>query len=616
MKRILMIFLTVLLIGSSSAYAKYKIDHLEPSFWWTGMKNTSLQLLINGENIADLQPEVNYAGVSIMKVSRVANENYLFVDLKLSEITKAGSFDILFKKGAKTILKYEYQLLERKAGSAERVSYTPADVMYLITPDRFANGNMANDNVEGLPEGLDREQKDGRHGGDIQGIIDHLDYISDMGFTSIWSTPLLENNQTTYSYHGYAITDYYQIDPRFGTNEDYRKFSKEARKKGIGIIMDIVLNHCGSEHWWMKDLPSTDWINNEGKFTSCSHKRTTVQDQYASKEDLKQFSDGWFVESMPDLNQRNEFMSKYLIQNTIWWIEYADLYGLRVDTYPYSDSEFLIEWNRRILEEYPNLNIVGEEWSTNPAIVSYWQKGKENKNGYVSNLPSLMDFPLQNALVEGLTEEDTWGTGFIKLYEILVNDVQYPNPNNLVIFPDNHDMARVFNQLNKDYNLYRMAMAYILTMRGIPQIYYGTEILANSNAGGDHGLLRMDFPGGWEGDEVNAFTGKGLSTQEKEAQNYLKKLLNWRKTSSVIHKGKLMHYTPEHGIYSYFRYTGKEKVMVILNKNTESVHLQTERYHEMLKGNETAKDIISGKIIQMNEGIEVPARSAIILEIK
>ncbi|MUP40028.1 glycoside hydrolase family 13 protein [Labilibaculum euxinus] len=616
MKRILMIFLTVLLIGSSSVYAKYKIDHLEPAFWWTGMKNTSLQLLIHGENIADLKPEVNYAGVSIMKVSRVSNENYLFVDLKLSEITKAGSFDILFKKGAKTILKYKYQLLERKEGSAERLSYTPADVMYLITPDRFANGNMANDNVEGLPEGLDREQKDGRHGGDIQGIIDHLDYISDMGFTSIWSTPLLENNQTSYSYHGYAITNYYQIDPRFGTNEDYCKFSKQARKKGIGIIMDIVLNHCGSEHWWMKDLPSMDWINNEGEFTSCTHKRTTVQDQYASKEDLKQFSDGWFVESMPDLNQRNEFMSKYLIQNTIWWIEYADLYGLRVDTYPYSDSEFLIEWTRRILEEYPNLNIVGEEWSTNPAVVSYWQKGKENKNGYVSNLPSLMDFPLQNALVEGLTEEDTWGTGLIKLYEILVNDVQYPNPNNLVIFPDNHDMARVFNQLNKDYDLYRMAMTYVLTMRGIPQIYYGTEVLANSDAGGDHGLLRMDFPGGWEGDEVNAFTGKGMSTQEKEAQDFLKKLLNWRKTSTVIHKGKLMHYTPEHGIYSYFRYTDKGKVMVILNKNTESVHLQTERYHEMLKGNETAKDIISGKIVQLNQGIEVPARSAIILEIK
>ncbi|MFA9372060.1 MAG: glycoside hydrolase family 13 protein [Labilibaculum antarcticum] len=615
MKRLLLIVLTILLVGSSSVYAKYKIDHLEPAFWWTGMKNTNLQLLVHGENIADLKPELNYAGVSIMKVSRVSNTNYLFVDLKLSESAKAGSFDISFKKGTKTILKYEYQLLERKTGSAERLSYTPADVMYLITPDRFANGNKVNDSVEGLREGLDRESKNGRHGGDIQGMIDHLDYISDMGFTSIWSTPLLENKQIN-SYHGYAITDYYKIDPRIGTNEDYRRLSKLAKENGIGIIMDVVLNHCGSGHWWMKDLPSKDWINNEGNFTSCTHKRTTVQDKYASKEDLKQFSDGWFVKGMPDLNQRNEFMAKYLIQNTIWWIEYADLYGLRVDTYPYSDSEFLTEWSHRIVEEYPNLNIVGEEWSTNPAIISYWQKGKVNKNGYVSSLPSLMDFPLQNALVEGLTQEDTWGTGLIKLYEILVNDVQYPDPNNLVIFPDNHDMPRIFNQLNKDYDLYQMAMTYFLTMRGIPQIYYGTEVLANSDAGGDHGLLRMDFPGGWEGDEVNAFTGKGIGTREKEAQDFLKKLLNWRKTSTVIHKGKLMHYAPELGVYSYFRYTDKGKVMVILNKNTESFHLQTERYHEMLSNHSSAKDIISGKLFQLNQGIEVPARSAMILEIK
>jgi len=508
MKRVLLVFISVLLLGNLAFSTKHKIDHLEPAFWWADMQNPNLQLLVHGENISELVPELTYPGVSIKKINKVENPNYLFVDLELAKDVKAGSFDILFKKGKKTKVKYNYQLKERRNASAERKSFTPADVMYLITPDRFANGNPGNDNVEGLLEGLDREEKNGRHGGDIQGIIDHLDYIADMGFTSIWSTPLLENRQTT-SYHGYAITDFYNIDARIGTNEDYRKLSKLGKDKGIGIIMDIVLNHCGSGHWWMKDIPTKDWINNEGNFTSCTHKRTTVQDQYASKEDLKQFSDGWFVKSMPDLNQRNEFMANYLIQNTIWWIEYADLYGLRVDTYPYSDADFLREWNLRVLAEYPNLNIVGEEWSTNPAIVSYWQKAKVNKNGYDSNLPSLMDFPLQNALVEGLTQEDTWGTGLIRLYEMLVNDVQYPDPNNLVIFPDNHDMARIFNQLNKDYNLYQMAMTYFLTMRGIPQIYYGTEVLANSDAGGDHGLLRMDFPGGWEGDKVNAFTGKG-----------------------------------------------------------------------------------------------------------
>lgn len=614
MKRVVLVFLSVLLLGNLAFSTKHKIDHLEPAFWWADMQNPNLQLLVHGENISELVPELTYPGVSIKKINKVDNPNYLFVDLQLAKDVKAGSFDILFKKGKKTKVKYNYQLKERRNASAERKSFTPADVMYLITPDRFANGNPGNDNVEGLLEGLDREEKNGRHGGDIQGIIDHLDYIADMGFTSIWSTPLLENRQTT-SYHGYAITDFYNIDARIGTNEDYRKLSKLGKDKGIGIIMDIVLNHCGSGHWWMKDIPTKDWINNEGNFTSCTHKRTTVQDQYASKEDLKQFSDGWFVKSMPDLNQRNEFMANYLIQNTIWWIEYADLYGLRVDTYPYSDADFLREWNLRVLAEYPNLNIVGEEWSTNPAIVSYWQKAKVNKNGYDSNLPSLMDFPLQNALVEGLTQEDTWGTGLIRLYEMLVNDVQYPDPNNLVIFPDNHDMARIFNQLNKDYNLYQMAMTYFLTMRGIPQIYYGTEVLANSDAGGDHGLLRMDFPGGWEGDKVNAFTGKGLSEQEKDAQDFLKKLLNWRKNNEIIHTGKLMHYAPDFGVYTYFRYTDNGKVMVILNKNTEAVQLATDRYREMLGGKTSAKDIITGKTFELKESFEVPARSAMILEI-
>ncbi|PKQ61139.1 alpha-amlyase [Labilibaculum filiforme] len=615
MKRLLLVVFTALLFGNVSVFAKQKIDHLEPAFWWVGMKNPNLQLLVHGENIAELEAEINYPGVSIEKVNRVENPNYLFVDLKLSTELTAGSFDILFKKGKKTVVKYNYELKERRKGAAERKSFTPKDVMYLITPDRFANGNTDNDHVEGLSEGLNREDKSGRHGGDIQGMIDHVDYIADMGFTAIWVNPLLENNQTT-SYHGYATTDYYKIDERFGSNEEYLNLSKLAQEKGVGIIMDVILNHCGSEHWWMKDLPSKDWINFGGEFVRTSHKRTTVQDQYASKEDLKDFTDGWFVKSMPDLNQRNPFMATYLIQNAIWWVEYANLYGIRVDTFPYSDADFLSEWDVRLLAEYPNLNIVGEEWSTNPNIVSYWQKGKQNMDGYDSNLPSLMDFPMQQTLVEALTQEDTWGTGLIRLYELLVNDVLYPDPNNLVIFPDNHDMARIFDQLDRDYDLYKMAMTYVLTMRGIPQIYYGTEILAKSDAGSDHGLLRTDFPGGWEGDQVNAFTGEGLSEQEKDAQDFCKTILNWRKKKEVIHSGKLMHYAPDNGVYSFFRYSDTEKVMVILNKNTELVQLDAKRYYEMLGNHTVAKDIISDKIVQLNLGIEVPARSAIILEIK
>lgn len=615
MKRLVISLLSILLFANLGFSAKYKIDHLEPSFWWAGMQNPNLQLLVHGNNISDLKPELNYEGVTIEKVSRLENSNYLFIDLHIEKEVKAGSFDILFKKGKRTELKYSYQLKARREGAANRVSFTPADVMYLITPDRFVNGNTKNDNVNGQLEQANRSNSNGRHGGDIQGMINSLDYISDMGFTAIWVNPLLENNQAEYSYHGYSTTDYYQIDPRYGSNEEYQKLSRLAKEKGIGLIMDVILNHCGSEHWWMKDLPSKDWINNKGEFTSCSHKRTTVQDKYASKADLKQFADAWFVKTMPDLNQRNEFMSTYLIQNAIWWIEYADLYGIRVDTYPYSDAGFLTEWSKSILNEYPNFNIVGEEWSTNPAIVSYWQKGKVNHDGYLSYLPSLMDFPLQNALVEALTKKETWGTGWIKLYEMLANDFLYADPGNLVIFPDNHDMARIFDQVNRDYALYKMAIAYTLTTRGIPQIYYGTEILAKSDAGGDHGLLRSDFPGGWEGDKVNAFTGKGLSEQEKEAQLFTKKLLNWRKNNETIHKGKVMHYAPLDGVYSYFRYTEKGMVMVILNKNTQPIQLQTQRFHEVLAGKTVAKDIVLDHSFKLKEFIEVPAQSALILEI-
>lgn len=616
MKRLLLVLLAVLSLGVTSVSAKYKIQHLEPAFWWAGMKSPKLQLMVHGKNISDLKPVVEYPGVHLDKVSSVENPNYLFVDLNISSDAKPGQFDILFKKGKKTVLKYNYKLLARKKGSAQRVGFRPKDVMYLITPDRFANGNPDNDNVKGLTEQADRSNKDGRHGGDIQGMIDHIDYIADMGYTCVWINPLLENNQPNYSYHGYSTTDYYKIDGRYGSNEDYRRLSQLAQKKGVGIIMDVILNHCGSGHWWMKDLPTKDWLNFNGTFNQCSHKRTTIQDMYASKEDQKQFSDGWFVDTMPDLNQRNEFLATYLTQNIIWWIEYAELFSIRVDTYPYSDKTFLTNWTKRITEEYPNINIVGEEWSLNPAIVSYWQKGKKNHDGYVSYLPSLMDFPLQHALVEGLKVKDTWGSGLINLYETLSSDFLYPAPGNLVIFPDNHDMERIYDQLGRDYDLYKMAMAYTLTMRGIPQIYYGTEILATSDHGGDHGWLRTDFPGGWKGDKVNAFTGEGLGKKEAAAQAYLKKLMNWRKNTPVIHNGKLMHYTPVDGVYAYFRYNNDAKVMVIFNKGEKAASVNTVRFHEMLDGMTSAKDVMTDKSFDLGQNIDVPARSVMILEIK
>lgn len=617
MKRSQKTFLMVaLLLWSSIAEAaNYKIDHLEPPFWWADMKNPHLQLLVHGEDISDLAPELEYPGVRLQEVTRVQNPNYLFLDLHISSDAKPGTFEIQFKKKDKTVLSYDYELREREPGSAMRQGFDQSDALYLITPDRFANGNPGNDEVEHLAEGLNRSFPGGRHGGDIRGILDHLDYIDDMGFTSIWLNPVLENDMEEYSYHGYSTTDFYNVDARFGSNEEYLELTDAASEKGIGMIMDMIVNHCGSEHWWMEDMPMDNWINFDAEFSPTSHKRTTVQDEYASKEDLKHFNDGWFVATMPDLNQRNPLMANYLIQNAVWWVEYTGLTGIRMDTYPYSDKHFLTQWTKRIMEEYPNFNIVGEEWSVNPVVVSYWQRGKDNKDNYVSYLPSLMDFPLQNGMSSALREDETWGTGFIKLYEMLANDVLYADPYNLVVFGDNHDMSRIYTQLNEDPGLFKMAMAYVFTIRGIPQVLYGTEILMSNKGTTDHGIIRSDFPGGWDGDETNAFTGVGMAEKSLDAQNFVKTLLNWRKDQPVIHHGDLMHYAPLDGIYVYFRYNDDDMVMVVLNKNEEAVNMDTLRFHEMLTGKSSARNVLTGDSFDLGGHIKVPARSPLVLEI-
>jgi glycosidase len=608
------VLLTVLCM-SIDARADYDIEHLEPAFWWTGMRNNNLQLLVHGEAIAELSPAIDYPGVTIEKVHTVENPNYLFVDILLADTVAPGNFTINFTKNDVQQLSYEYQLLEREPKSAERKGFGPDDVIYLITPDRFANGDVTNDQVASLKEGLDRSDKFGRHGGDLQGIIEHLDYISDMGFTQIWLNPVLENNQPEQSYHGYATTDFYKVDARFGTNQQYRKLSAEAAKKGVGLVMDMIPNHSGSEHWWMQDLPSEDWINHGGEFVPTSHKRESLRDPHGVKADRKAFADGWFVPTMPDLNQRNPFMATYLIQNSIWWIEYAGLSGIRVDTYSYSDREFLTEWTQRLGEEYPNFSMVGEEWSLNPAIVAYWQRGKTNRDGYVSYLPSLMDFPLQNAVVQGLMSEETWGSGLTEIYEMLANDFLYADPDNLVVFPDNHDMDRIYTQLDEQYDLYKMAMAYFLTTRGIPQIYYGTEILMSNAAPGDHGIIRTDFPGGWPTDKVNAFTGEGLAAKQQDAKAFMHRLLNWRKSAVAIHKGKLTHYAPEDGVYVYFRHHKDGKVMVVLNKNDQPTRLPTDRFRQFLGDRTIGADVLTGKKYNLGEPITLEPVSALVLDI-
>lgn len=600
----------------SAKDASDSIERIEPAFWWVGFKNTSLQLMVHGEAISDYNVQVSYPGVNIVSVVQTKNLNYMFITLDISANAKVGSLPLKFTSTDREDFTYNYALLARKANSSQRSGFDSSDTVYLITPDRFANALPENDGVAGMIEGPNRSDKDGRHGGDIKGIIDHLDYIKDMGFTAIWPTPMLENNQPKTSYHGYAITDLYKVDPRFGSNEDYLELSKKAQAGGMGLIMDMVANHIGSKHWWMQDLPAEDWINSTGDYIQSNHERTLIHDPHASQIDKAEFSDGWFDRAMPDLNQRNPLLGTYLIQNAIWWIEYADLYGIRMDTYSYPDKDFMANWSRNIMQEYPNFNIVGEEYAVDPTLVSYWQRGKINADGYVSHLPSVMDFPLQNAMAVGLTEKEAWGQGFIKMYRALSNDWLYADPQNLMIFPDNHDMPRIFTQVNEDFDLYKMAVAYTLTMRGIPQIYYGTEILKTSPGPKDDGVIRSDFPGGWAGDKVNAFTGSGLTKDQKSAQSYMRKLLNWRKTKPVVHTGKLIHFKPEHGTYVYFRYNDNDKVMVILNQNHTDTAISLGRFSQMLDGQVAWRDVTTGKAVKLGDAISLKARSVTILEIK
>ena len=601
---------------SAHAQTTGQIERIEPASWWIGMKSPQLQLMVHGAHIGEYSLQLSYPKVRVDSVTRVANPNYLFVNLTILPDAPAGNLALVFSKGA-SVINYAYPLQTRGANSANRASFTNADVILNLMPDRFANGDPTNDNVAGYEDQLNRASNDaGRHGGDIKGIVDHLDYIAGMGYTMIWPTPLTENNQKAYSYHGYAATDTYRIDPRYGSNTDFKNMVAQAKLKGIGVIQDIVLNHIGSHHWWMSDMPMPDWLNHAGKYVQGSEVHSSISDPYSSEADRLSFTTGWFTETMPDMNQKNPFVAIYQIQNAIWWVEYAGLSGIRVDTYGYSDTAFLSEWSHRLTTEYPNLNIVGEEWSMNPAIVSYWQKGKQHANGYVSYLPGLMDFPLNNALITALVEPEQNLGGLVKLYEALGNDVLYPNPQNLVLFEGNHDLSRLYTVLDNDAGAVRMAMAYVATAPRIPQFYYGTEVLMTSMKQKNDGETRKDFPGGWAGDKVNAFTGAGLNHDQIETQSYLKKLLNWRKNQSAVHHGKMLHFVPEHGMYTYFRYDQNQIVMVVLNKNKQATDLPTARFQEVLAGHVSAVDVMGGSTIDIRSSINVPARSALILEIK
>lgn len=613
------------------------LERVEPPNWFIGFEDTSLQLLVKEDNIGAAIPEITYNGVSINKVHKAKSPNYLFLDLDIAGSTKSGKFDITFNFDDGSKKTHTYELKQREKSATSYKGFDSSDVIYLITPDRFANADASNDegsiktntndtgtSVTFLKETtINRADDYARHGGDIKGITNHLDYISDLGFTAIWSTPLLTNDMPRSSYHGYAITDLYQIDPRFGSLADYKELADNLEAKGMKLIMDQVANHCGSEHWWMKDLPFEDWLNyqenyeNKGDLITSNHRRTSNQDIYASKIDKAGMQKGWFVPTMPDLNQKNPFMAKYIIQNSIWWIETIGLGGIRQDTYPYPDKKFMSDWAGAIMKEYPNFSIVGEEWSYNPLLVGYWQSGAANKDGYESNLKSTMDFPMQKAIIEGISEKESWDKGLVKLYEGLANDFHYTTPKDIMIFLDNHDEGRMFTALNENPKKAKMALSFMLVLPRIPQLYYGTEILMNDSANhGDHGLIRTDFPGGWKGDKVNAFTGEGLTSNKKEMQSFVKSVLNYRKNSKAIHEGKTLHFAPDNGTYFLFRIAENETVVHIINKNNQPISVDLTRFKEVgLKG-KTLKNIITSEIIIWNDKLELTKSGSFILSTK
>lgn len=597
-----------------------QVDRIEPPNWWVGFKSEKLQLLLYGDDIGTANISLDHPYVRLQEVHKADSPNYLFLDLVIPGGTAPGKLEFKLIQPGKPDASFTYELHQRRYDDKVFTGFSSKDAIYLITPDRFANGDLTNDVVKSMRENtVNRKDDYGRHGGDIRGMIDHLDYISDMGFTAIWPSPLLENDMPEQSYHGYAITDYYRVDPRFGTLEDYQELGDKAREKGIKLIMDQVANHCGLYHWWMDDLPFSNWINNQSAFEknkdirTSNHRRTTHQDPYASEYDKEGMVKGWFVTAMPDLNQENPFLAQYIIQNSIWWVETLGLGGIRQDTYPYPDKHFMATWARSIMTEYPDFSIVGEEWSYNPLQVAYWQHGMSNRDGYQSYLKSTMDFPMQKTLVESLVEKENWDSGLIRLYEALANDFHYASPKDLLLFADNHDMDRVFTQLNEDPVLTRMALAYVLIAPRIPQVYYGTEILMENSAKPDsHGRIRSDFPGGWEGDRVNAFTAEGLTAEQKEMQEFLKQLLQFRKDESTLHSGQTRHFAPENGVYVLFRYQSDKTVVLILNKNKSTVELDLSRFEEMGLEGQRMREIISGetlvwkdKLILKDRGVQI-----------
>ncbi len=591
-----------------------QVKKIEPPFWWTNMKHNPIQLMIYGENIS--QYEISFKEhISLKGIIKTENPNYQFVTIDLSSV-KPGIYTLQFKKNNHVHFTHSYEIKARKEDSASRKGFDSSDAIYLLMPDRFANGDPNNDNMDSMIEKADRSKQDGRHGGDIQGIIDHIPYLKDLGITTIWSTPLLKDNDSVYSYHGYAQSNVYKIDPRYGTNEKYKELADELHKNHMKLIMDYVTNHWGSSHWMIRDLPTHDWIHLFPKYTNSNYRIETQYDPYVAKVDFISCTKGWFVKSMPDLNQNNPLVLNYLIQNAIWWIEYADLDGIRVDTYPYNDKKGIAKWTQAITEEYPNLNMVGEVWLHNQAQIAYWQK--DSKIGrlehYNTHLPSVMDFPLYD-VIESIFNENkpSWNNGVIKLYKHFTNDFLYPNPSNILVFLENHDTRRFNEVYNHNIKDYKLGISLITTIRGIPQLYYGSEVgMAGDKSKGD-GTIRQDFPGGWKNDKNNAFNSSERTQLQNKYFNFTKKILRFRKTSKVLQKGKMLHYLPSNNVYVYFRILGNERVMIILNNSNKDQMLSLSRFAESLNGVSIGTNILTNTKINLTGTLKVPKKTPMII---
>jgi len=617
MKKIYAVFA---LSAAAFAFSQKPLDKVEPAFWWKGMKNPELQILVYGKDIAKNEIELS-DGVQIKDIQKVENPNYVFVTVNTNEIN-VPKFSINVKNGKKNVGSYTYELKQRNPNSADRESYSSKDVMYLIMPDRFANGDEKNDSSPNLTEKANRNLPNGRHGGDLRGIINNLDYIQNLGATAVWLTPVNEDNEKVYSYHGYAQTDLYKIDQRYGTNEEYKELSQKLNQRKMKLVMDYVTNHWGISHWMIKDLPTKDWIHwfsdGENGFKRSNYKTTTHFDTNASEVDKKLALDGWFDTTMPDINQKNPLVLKYLTQNAIWWIEYAELGGFRVDTYPYNDKEAMAKWAKAITDEYPNFNIVVEAWLYSSAHIAAWQKDSKigEAANYNSNLPSVMDFTLYSDLPKALKEKDGWDSGMVKLYNVFTSDFLYPNINNLLVFFENHDTERFNEIFNGNPADYKLALTLISTVRGIPQLYYGSEVgmRGDKNKGGDADI-RRDFPGGWKSDKINAFNPSSQNPEQKQFYQFTQKLLNWRKGKEVIHTGKTKNFVPQNNVFVYFRYNEKESVMVILNNNDSEQTINVKHFEESLSNFSRGKDIISGKEFSVKDNFKIPAKSSMVIEL-